>query len=55
MEHKHQALFSEGELSKSSHNLKATKKNPRPDSLDYDPAVAERLSMCVYVMSCLAN
>ncbi|KDO18284.1 hypothetical protein SPRG_16322 [Saprolegnia parasitica CBS 223.65] len=43
MESKH-ALVSDGELLKSSNSLKATKANPRHDSLEYDPAVAERLA-----------
>ncbi|OQR90364.1 hypothetical protein THRCLA_22559 [Thraustotheca clavata] len=45
MESKHSgAPFSEGELAKSSHNLKTSKANPRHDSLEYDPTVATRLA-----------
>ncbi|OQR84547.1 hypothetical protein ACHHYP_13258 [Achlya hypogyna] len=45
MDSKHSAPFSDSELSKSSHHLKATKANPRHDSLEYDVVLAERLAV----------
>ncbi|TMW61289.1 hypothetical protein Poli38472_013752 [Pythium oligandrum] len=44
MESKHSTAVSEAELSKSSKSLKATKAREHTDSLEYDPALADRLA-----------
>ncbi|KAG9407657.1 hypothetical protein AC1031_002376 [Aphanomyces cochlioides] len=43
MESKGVAVVDASALCKTSGNLKASKSNPRPDALDYDRDVAERL------------